>query len=116
MADLEKVIKGLGCCTSDVDCRSCVYWDKEMGLECPVNEDALELLQQFRWSPVSERLPEDGSNVLAYYDNKIEQRMFACVYEDGEWFYRMLYTTTVFKYITHWMPLPEPPQKGGGGE
>ena len=69
-----------------------------------------------RWIPVSERLPEDGSNVLAYYDNKIEQRMFACVYEDGEWFYRMLYTTTVFKYITHWMPLPEPPQKGGGGE
>lgn len=71
--------------------------------------------QERRWIPVSEWLPKDGSDILAYYDNGIETRIIACNYYKGEWCDCVFNTETVFKYITHWMPLPQPPKEGEHG-
>ena len=56
------------------------------------------------WISVEERLPEPTYCVLVYGDEG-EMEIDALGY-DGEW---MGYVD-----VTHWMPLPEAPKKGGG--
>jgi len=59
------------------------------------------------WISVEERLPEDGGLVLVHG---------GCAYcKNGEWMsvmdegYRR--PQTILWTVTHWMPLPEPPEK-----
>lgn len=66
--------------------------------------------QERIWIPVSERTPEDGSDILVYCDDGEESRIVACNYDNGVWFDCVFNTVMVFKNITHWMPLPEPPK------
>ena len=62
-----------------------------------------------RWIPVTERLPDDGQRVLAY--DKVEYGIIAAIYSAGTWYDQILDTTVCPIYITHWMPLPEPPEE-----
>jgi len=67
-----------------------------------------------RWISVTERLPEDGSDVLAYlkYD-EVAGRITAANYDKGMWqdcVMASLYRTEE-GVVTHWMPLPEPPKE-----
>ena len=57
------------------------------------------------WIPVTERLPDDRSYVLACFDD-IQAIAY---YDDSMW--REVITHAVF-YPTHWMPLPDPPNCG----
>lgn len=71
--------------------------------------DAIEELSKPRWIPVTERLPEDGSDVLAYLDSRIT----AANYYKETWqdcVMGRLYLTEE-GFVTHWMPLPEPPKE-----
>lgn len=63
-----------------------------------------------RWIPCSERLPEAGMPVLiyackhrvtAYYDNC--KNLFRLTENDNLYY--------IAEYVTHWMPLPEPPEQ-----
>ena len=63
-----------------------------------------------RWIPCSERMPEAGTPVLiyackhrvtAYYDNC--KNLFRLTENDNLYY--------IAEYVTHWMPLPEPPEK-----
>lgn len=54
----------------------------------------LKELQGYRWTPVEERLPHDGENILACYD-------------DGWMLAGEFYAWMSFSFIA-WMPLPEP--------
>lgn len=63
----------------------------------------LEALKRQRWIPCSERLPEVGVEVLVYSESDGE----AVDYYGGEFFR--------WPDVTHWMPLPEPPEEGGNG-
>ena len=60
------------------------------------------------WIPVTERLPENDSDVLAYQDRGEESRIVPANYGCGVWF------DCLFDHeadnITHWMPLPQPPK------
>lgn len=60
------------------------------------------------WIPVTERLPDDRSYVLAcFYDIQV-----IAYYYDSMWCEAI--THAVF-YPTHWMPLPEQPEGGTDG-
>lgn len=61
-----------------------------------------------KWIPVSERLPEGGAIVLCNTDYFVEVLQWdkrADVWVDQYRSYRK-------NYVTHWMPLPEPPKEG----
>ena len=73
--------------------------------------------EQPKWISVKDRLPEEGQEVLAYWNckkgifngNSVE----VCDYNDGRWwdFHRNRYLDT-YGTVTYWMPLPEPPKEG----
>ena len=63
--------------------------------------DAIEELLP-RWIPVTERLPEPGSVVLAYSSELFT--VIAYYNDDEEW-------DIPDPEITHWMPLPAPPKE-----
>jgi len=55
------------------------------------------------WQPI-ETAPRDGTPVLAYWPG--EAAMFGVVMWDGDDWRESEY---VWRYPTHWMPLPQPP-------
>lgn len=88
------------------------FWEKE----------ASEALKRFqvavankpRWIPVTELLPEDRSDVLAYLKYEVGGRIAAANYDKGIWqdcVMGGLYRTEE-GVVTHWMPIPEPPKEG----
>jgi hypothetical protein len=56
------------------------------------------------WIPVSERLPEDGADVLAWCGWAITSRY------DDENYWRTEDGRNPIFMVTHWMPLPTPPE------
>lgn len=61
-----------------------------------------------RWIPVTERLPDAGKRVLCYCRANIYEVMK--MRTDGDWVYD---TNHVYmhSFVTHWMPLPQPPKE-----
>lgn len=74
------------------------YKDTAPDCRCAVEHrqlaEWLKELQGYRWTPVEERLPHDGENILACYD-------------DGWMLAGEFYAWMSFSFIA-WMPLPEP--------
>ena len=69
-----------------------------------------ELEAAQRWIPVSERLPQIGVRVLFY--NNFIKNIHKGWYSGDEWTsdIGIFYNGDKLKRITHWMPLPEPPE------
>ena len=61
-----------------------------------------------RWIPVTERLPENGANILAYMSDEFESHIIPAKVFGVTGFYDCLNVN--HSRITHWMPLPEPPE------
>lgn len=60
------------------------------------------------WIPVTERLPENGEYVLCFCRANI-----VCVLrrdKDGDWYENPTHVY-MSNFITHWIPLPEPPKE-----
>ena len=76
-----------------------------------VAKESAELLEQ-RWIPVTERLPEDRSNVLvvAYWHERWGVYMGWCAPERAKWSVHVGIGDRDDVAVTHWMPLPEPPE------
>ena len=67
------------------------------------------------WIPVTERLPENNDDYLVYYRKTYMgefEAMWIGIYSfiscHGGW------QTEPREIVTHWMPLPKPPEGGGG--
>ena len=73
-------------------------------------EELMRRCEQFQfmpppaWIPVTERLPEDKTWVLAHYNSFVA--VSGCF--NHQWCERRTYVDTS---PTHWMPLPEPPKE-----
>lgn len=65
-----------------------------------------------RWIPVEERLPEDRGDVLvaAYWHERWGVYMGWCVPERVAWSVHIGIGDRNDVAVTHWMPLPEPPE------
>ena len=76
-----------------------------------VAKESAELLEP-RWIPVTERLPEDRSNVLvvAYWHERWGVYMGWCAPERAEWSVHIGIGDRDEVAVTYWMPLPEPPE------
>lgn len=59
------------------------------------------------WIPVTERLPEDGSDILAVQSYCGEVRIVPANYDRGVWYDCVF--NRIAEHITHWMPLPSSP-------
>lgn len=62
-----------------------------------------------KWIPVTERLPEDNSNVIACLWIGEESRIYPAFYAHGAWWDRVFSTPTT-NTTTHWQPMPKPPK------
>ena len=76
-----------------------------------VTKESAELLER-RWIPVEERLPEDRSDVLvvAYWHERWGVYMGWCAPERAAWSVHVGIGDRSDIAVTHWMPLPEPPE------
>lgn len=59
------------------------------------------------WISVEDELPKDGEYVLICNKRGL---MTTSLYENEEW---VISETYLAVNVTHWMPLPQPPKKGG---
>lgn len=71
---------------------------------------------RLEWIKVSDRLPEPGEKVLCY-DAKygpgtpsVPPEYVVCTYGQGGWWWTDTETGTQPMDVTHWMPLPPPPE------
>ena len=134
MADREKVLDGLKACADHTGalCRTCPYDYRKESCISDMAEDALELLKeqpeqkffvasdgkitplpiQQEWISVKDKLPDDASDVLAYYDCGDSGHVIFVNYYKNCWYdvFNDLIDDLEQGYITHWMPLPEPPE------
>lgn len=67
-----------------------------------------------RWIPVTERMPDSEEYVLVvmngrHLNNTLENVVSFANYVYGEW-WDAGYPEVRIRSITHWMPLPEPPE------
>ena len=76
-----------------------------------VTKESAELLER-RWIPVEKRLPEDRSDVLvvAYWHERWGVYMGWCAPERAAWSVHIGIGDRSDIAVTHWMPLPEPPE------
>lgn len=88
-------------------CLHCLYYPMCKEIAAGNCTAASEACSNFaaaqRWIPVTERVPEDGRDVLVAFDDG-----FITVFRrvSGEWEY-----CPGFGKATHWMPLPEEPKE-----
>jgi hypothetical protein len=91
----EQVIRELNdCLNAKINCLWCPS-DKALKIAIATLREKVE----YKWIPVSERLPEDGVTVLGY-----EKDVYFAKVRDGK-----LVLLGGEETVSHWMPMPEPP-------
>ncbi|HAX4350364.1 TPA: DUF551 domain-containing protein [Escherichia coli] len=79
---------------------------RSLAVNSPVTPDG--------WISCNERMPEDGQHVIILCDGAF---VLYAQYRDGEFFDVVRngeeFFETQSRNVTHWMPLPEPPQEAG---
>lgn len=76
-----------------------------------------EALERTRWIPCSERMPDliPCKAGTAYSEKVIVwttgRKAMVCVWDGKDWFVPYGFWEVWGKDVTHWMPLPEPPEE-----
>lgn len=126
----DELVNALRICADGENCDHCAKWDiKQNGgrnaCEYAICTDAADAIEELsreneslaksvneaneilrrrrRWIPVTERLPDDDTHVLGWDGKRVR---FVYVVTD------LVFDAFAGKEgITHWMPLPEPPEE-----
>lgn len=91
----------------------------DAGREAQFHGDVVEMLEkgyrkQSEWISVEERLPEHLEKVLVYDERGNMNTAMFLRYNNGN--VDLCTSVRLTCQVTHWMPLPEAPKKGGGEE
>lgn len=113
----EEIKKGIEYCASHRQCGpDCVYYRDSYECGCPIHTDVLVYTRQLeaqvlKWISVEERLPENDVDVLVY--DRLDG-VGVCQYSSV---LRKFFGDVEGTYaeVTHWMPLPEPPEESFNG-
>lgn len=105
----EEIKKGLECCLDDCDQVGNCPYSGTFGCDECLKRDALAYIEKLepqipRWIPVEERLPEKHAGVIVYCEDGFVDLM---THDGRHWNWNGRYEDSV----THWMPLPEPPEE-----
>ena len=82
---------------------------------CMARDYLKEHFAEPRWISVEERLPDEsmyGKEFIVAIKNRFNESHTATMYWWGE--NQQAKVWTVWHDVTHWMPLPEPPEDGDG--
>lgn len=95
-----------------VRCRACWIDDAVTYIDdAPTAED---INVPSKWISVKEKLPDDASDVLAYYDDGTESRTIPANYYKRCW-YDCVFNRPISDlksgFIKYWMPSPKPPEE-----
>lgn len=97
------------------ECMKCRHGSVCEGFQGEHSKDCEFFLPESDWISVKESLPEKkGEYLVAYYscwwdDVKYDKRFVSIDTFRG----KTTWAKRKFQRVTHWMPLPEPPQDGG---
>ena len=85
---------------------------------CELNMYHQGTLSNPQWISVEDRLPEESGYYLIYQKSDL---WFGKVIQTARWnktkrIFRGAQAGCFMEYVTHWMPLPEPPKMKGGAE
>ena len=122
----EEIKKELERCTTYIygfPCEGCLYGidAEKVESDCvdALLKDALAYIKQLeavqpKWISVEERLPDDRGNFITkiHCDNGdwIEVNTFD--HTEKEWWHDAVdRTVEATEFVTHWMPIPEPPKE-----
>ena len=101
--------------------------DRNCG-ECDIAQNDLELIEMYdfvismietlsgrlQWISVKDRLPDDASDVLAYYDDGTESRIILANYYKQRW-YDYFFNRSIHDletgFIGYWMSFPKTPEE-----
>nr|DAI02020.1 MAG TPA: Protein of unknown function (DUF551) [Bacteriophage sp.] len=128
----EEIVKALRCCNSDDGCRGCPLEMADLPQGTCVDKvlfaaaDLLEQDAKTGWISVKDRLPEHGKQVLliAYGWSDTTVYIGQLKHTDAETSWLTGFTSKESEWciqgwsylkeplVTHWMPLPEPPEEG----
>lgn len=118
-------IKAIKLALMDIEttCGHCPYEGEPNGCNRPggtckmfdVAMDAAEAIQQLeaqqpRWISVGERLPEDGQKIIAAFHDSGGWAVDQARYGEGK-FNFIGWVNVCNDNVTHWMPLPQPPEE-----
>lgn len=74
--------------------------------------DAQEKQESFgEWISVKDRLPENDTRVLAYCKDRCIHDM-KWRWADNAWYDKGSAAVYLAGFVTHWLPMPEPPKEG----
>ena len=92
--------------------------DRLLTQQTRITQLEAELKEERRWIPVGERLPEPDKKVLAIVSGRWENITFDRAYELMSWssdegWIMEAWPELEDPEVTHWMPLPKPPEEKG---
>ena len=119
----EEIKKGLECCKNG-ECEDCRYLDGSGSWSCigRLIKDVFAYIQQLEqrlveanktsmhWISVGERLPENGQKIIAAFRGSSGWVVDQARYAYGEFDFAS-WVNVLGDNVTHWMPLPLPPEE-----
>lgn len=73
-------------------------------------EMAISALEQTKWIPVTERLPEDSGMYIVTANDGHAHRVTFVIWQKRNKIWNLTGARSYWR-VTHWMPLPEPPKE-----